>query len=242
MADSVSGSPRWSWRLAVAGAALFFLGPLAAHFGIVPAMAGFLIFDLGGLLALIGLIVGIVGLIRHSDAGRHLAARGAIVGAVVTGCFLWIASSAGNLPRINDITTDTEHPPQFVAAAKLPANANRDMAYPGPSFAAQQKAGYPELKPLQLSVPPAEAFGRVEAAAKQMPRWEILRTDPASHTLEGTSTTRLFRFHDDFVIEVRPDGDGSLVEMRSKSRDGKGDIGANAARIEAFFGKLQSAS
>ena len=44
---------------------------------------------------------------------------------------------------------------------------------------------------------------------------------------------------DDFVIEVRPNGTGSIVQMRSKSRQGKGDVGANAARIKALFAKLR---
>ncbi len=57
--------------------------------------------------------------------------------------------------------------------------------------------------------------------------------------IEGVDTSWLFRFKDDFVIEVRPDGaDGSLVHMRSKSRDGKGDVGANAKRIRAFFARV----
>ena len=68
---------------------------------------------------------------------------------------------------------------------------------------------------------------------------EITRSDPAAHALEGISTTRLFRFHDDFVVEVRADDGGSVVQMRSKSRDGKGDIGANAARIKALFAQLR---
>jgi uncharacterized protein (DUF1499 family) len=49
----------------------------------------------------------------------------------------------------------------------------------------------------------------------------------------------LFHFKDDFVIEVRPsDGGGSRIEMRSKSRDGISDFGANARRIRAFFAML----
>ena len=54
------------------------------------------------------------------------------------------------------------------------------------------------------------------------------------------ATTRLFGFHDDIAIRIRPDGaQGSRVDVRSKSRDGKGDIGANAARIRAFVGELE---
>jgi uncharacterized protein (DUF1499 family) len=143
------------------------------------------------------------------------------------------------VPPINDITTDMSSPPQFVKAGTLSANQGRDMKYPGNSFADQQRAGYPDLAPLQLNVPPAEAFKRVEAAAKQMPAWEITRVDAAAYALEGTATTRLFRFQDDFVVEVRPQASGSVVQMRSKSRDGKGDVGANAARIRAFFANLR---
>ena len=113
------------------------------------------------------------------------------------------------------------------------------MAYPGPSFAEQQRAGYPELAPLPMAGSPDDVFKRVEAAARQMPTWQITRRDPAAHALEGVDTTALFQFQDDFVIEVRPQGSGSVVQMRSKSRDGKGDIGANAARINAFFAKLK---
>jgi uncharacterized protein (DUF1499 family) len=50
--------------------------------------------------------------------------------------------------------------------------------------------------------------------------------------------TRIFRFVDDIVVRVRPSNGGSIVDVRSKSRDGRGDMGANAARIRAFRDKL----
>ena len=43
--------------------------------------------------------------------------------------------------------------------------------------------------------------------------------------------TRLFRFVDDVAIRVRPRGAGSVVDLRSNSRVGGGDLGANAERI-----------
>jgi len=39
---------------------------------------------------------------------------------------------------------------------------------------------------------------------------------------------------DDISVRVRESGGGAVVDIRSKSRDGKGDMGANAARIRAF--------
>jgi uncharacterized protein (DUF1499 family) len=234
MADATSGAARWASLLATAGVAALVVGPLLAHFRILPAIGGFVMFDLGGLMGLMALVLGIVAAVRGAGVGRGL-----LLGGAVTVVFVAIAAPSGKYPPINDITTDTTNPPQFAKAATLDANQGRDMKYPGASFAAQQGAGYPDLAPLRLPVPPDQAFQRVEAAAKQMPNWEILRTDATAHTLEGVATSSLFRFKDDFVVEVRPQDGGSVVEMRSKSRDGKGDIGANAARIKAFFAKLQ---
>jgi uncharacterized protein (DUF1499 family) len=226
----MSGTARWA---ALGGFVAFLAGPGLAHVGAVRAMIGFLIFDLGGLLGLVALVVGLAAALRGRGAGVGLA-----LGAALTAAFLTIAARGAKFPPINDITTDTANPPRFVAAQSLPANHGRDMSYPGAAFAAQQRRGYRSLKPLPLALPPDQAFARVEAAARQMPRWRITRVDAAAHALEGVATSRLFRFRDDFVIEVRPQDAGSAVEMRSKSRDGKGDIGANAKRIEAFFAKL----
>ncbi len=49
--------------------------------------------------------------------------------------------------------------------------------------------------------------------------------------IEATDTSRMFRFVDDIAVRIRPDGTGSRVDVRSKSREGKGDLGVNAARI-----------
>ena len=224
----------WATRLGVAAVVAFVVGPVLAHLGILPALGGFAVFGLGGLLGIVATVVGIIGAVRGGGVGLGL-----VCGALVAVVFLAVASRGGKVPRINDITTDTTNPPQFVAAGSLPRNQGRDMAYPGPSFAEQQRAGYPDLAPLSVAGSPDDVYTRVEAAARQMPTWQITRNDPAAHALEGVDTTALFQFQDDFVIEVRPQGSGSVVQMRSKSRDGKGDIGANAARINAFFAKLK---
>lgn len=224
----------WPTRLGIAAVVAFVVGPLLAHLGALPALGGFGLFALGGLLGIVATVVGIIGALRGGGAGVGL-----VCGALVTVVFLISAAGGGKVPRINDITTDTTNPPQFVAAGSIPANQGRDLTYPGPSFAEQQRAGYPDLAPLQLAASPDEAYKRVEAAAQQMPRWRLTRNDAAAHAIEGVDTTWLFQFKDDFVIEVRPQDGGSVVQMRSKSRDGKGDIGANAARIKAFFAQLK---
>jgi uncharacterized protein (DUF1499 family) len=224
----------------VAGAAgaLAVGGPLLANLGLLAPLSAFGMFALGGLLGLIGLLLGALGLraTRDRRPGRPrawfaVAAGGAIVAALLSG-----ALAGRDLPRINDITTHPEDPPVFEAAAREDANHGRDLAYP-PEFAAQQRAGYPDLAPIRLATPPAEAFERVRDAAESL-GWEIVAVDPERGLLEARSISRLFRFVDDVVVRVRPADGGSVVDVRSKSRDGRGDLGANAARIRAFAAAL----
>jgi len=146
-------------------------------------------------------------------------------------CFLACA------PRINDVTTTPDAPPSFRAAARLPANRGRDMAYP-PGNAARQFEGYPDLKPAARSGPPAGAYTAALAAARRMPRWNVIAEDAEAFVIEAVATTGLLRFKDDVVIEVRPQGSGSAVHVRSKSRLGRSDLGANAARIRAYLAEL----
>ena len=132
-------------------------------------------------------------------------------------------------------------PPALTFAATLPENRGRDLSYP-PAFAAVQQQCCADLQSVQLPVPPAEALERARQIAESQPSWRVTHTDAAAGTVEAIATTRLFHFQDDIAVRVRPGTEGgSLVDMRSKSRVGKGDMGANAARIRQFMVALRTA-
>lgn len=211
------------------------VGPFVAHFGLVPPLGGFAMFALGGLASLIVGLVSIVQLAR----GRGVTVGG-MLGILAGIAFVGIASAGRGAPRINDFTTDTADPPTFEQAKTLPQNQGRDLSYPR-DFAAIQQECCADLQPAKLAVSPAEAYERALKTARAMPAWTVTRADPAGPAIEAVATSKVFRFQDDVVIRVRPDGGGSRVDMRSKSRDGKGDIGANTARIRAFMAALESA-
>ena len=215
------------------------VGPLFAHFEIVRPMVGFAVLLVGLLDALIAMVCGAIAFFRGGAESRGTALGGIIPSLLVLAAVAFSASRGAG-PRINDITTDTQNPPEFVQAARLEENRERDMTYPGESFASQQRDGYPDLAPLRLSQSPEEAFAKAYEAAKQVDSWEITHADPGTRIIEGIDTTWLFRFADDFIIQIRPadEGGGSIVQMRSKSRDGKSDMGANAARIKGFFAAI----
>ena len=77
------------------------------------------------------------------------------------------------------------------------------MAYP-PANAPIQRLAYPDLAPLPLSETPEACFAKAATAAKAMPRWKVVSEDPDARRLEAVAVTRLLRWRDDVVIEVRP--------------------------------------
>jgi uncharacterized protein (DUF1499 family) len=68
--------------------------------------------------------------------------------------------------------------------------------------------------------------------------WEIVAADSTSGRIEATATTRWFGFKDDVVVRIRAEADGSRVDVRSVSRVGRSDVGANAARIADYQRRL----
>ena len=165
--------------------------------------------------------------------GRRNAVTGMLLGALPLAIAAFAVGPAGDVPRINDITTDPDDPPVFRAAQEIEANRGRELGYPGEEFARAQRAGYPDLAPLRVAGAPDAVLERCVAAAEDL-GWTITTLDPAAGGFEAFEVTRVFRFVDDIAVRVRPDGADSVVDVRSKSRDGQGDIGANAARIRAF--------
>lgn len=144
---------------------------------------------------------------------------------------------AALLYPINDITTTPETPPAYVEIAKLEANKDRDMNYPDSHREIQRKL-YPDLAPSRSRLSPEKLFKRVLPLAQQA-GWKVVFVDEANFRLEATATTPLLKFSDDIVLEVRPEGDGSSFHMRSKSRLGRSDLGANYKRIKAFLDLVQ---
>jgi len=150
-----------------------------------------------------------------------------------------VATSRG-APPIHDITTDTANPPAFVAiTSDLRGPGSNPVAY-DPAVIPKQQAAYPLVRPVVLALPTDAAFARAEAAARTM-GWEIVATDATALRIEATDTSRWWGFKDDVVIRLIPEGDGTRVDVRSKSRVGVGDLGANAKRVTRYLETLARA-
>lgn len=230
-----------SMALGCAGLAAFSAGPVLAQLEWASAFIAFRIMGLSLLFGLLALAFGAVGLWQtrgvdgRSGGGRVIA--GSLLGLIPLSFAAAAAVYSGNAPLINDITTDTLNPPRFIAAATDDANTGRNLDYPGEEFAAQQRSGYPDLEPIRVPGPPSAIFNRSITAAEDL-GWKLTVRDAAAGRFEAIATTRIFHFVDDIVVRIRRDGTDSIVDVRSKSRDGRGDMGANAARIRRFRDEL----
>ncbi|MBI2295319.1 MAG: DUF1499 domain-containing protein [Betaproteobacteria bacterium] len=189
-----------------------------------------------GVAAFAGLVLAAI---RRAGLEAAVGAAGLAIALALVVPVWNLQRAASQLPSIHDITTDTENPPPFVGLLALRQKVPNGAAYGGPKLAAQQRAGYPDIGPALLKAAPAQAFDRALAVAKDM-GWEIAATDPAQGRIEATATTFWFGFKDDIVIRIAPTASGSRIDIRSMSRVGHSDIGANAKRIRAFLTAVQA--
>lgn len=209
-------------------------GP-ATRFGLWDFRTGFSALRWGAYAGLAAAAIAVVLLIvRPKPGGVIPLVLGLVLG--LGAAFVpwrWM-QQARRVPAIHDITTDLDRPPQFVAVLPLRAGAPNPATYGGAEVAEAQRRSYPEIKPLLLTVPVAAAYSRALAAARGM-GWELVDSDSTGGRIEATATTPWFGFKDDVVVRVRPEGTGSRIDVRSVSRVGKSDVGANAQRIRAYL-------
>jgi uncharacterized protein (DUF1499 family) len=152
-----------------------------------------------------------------------------LIGALTWSVPFQLQRQASGMPPINDITTDTANPPAFMTVK---------LDYPGEQFARQQRAAYPDIQPIVVAVPPVQALEKALRAAEAMD-WEVVGSDARAGTIEAVDTTRWFGFKDDIAIRVRAEGSGSRIDIRSKSRVGRGDMGTNARRVRAYAERVK---
>jgi hypothetical protein len=100
---------------------------------------------------------------------------------------------------------------------------------------------FPELRSPRFDLPAAQLFTTVQDAVTNL-GWQIDKADPAQDQLQAVVTSRLWRFQDDVVVQVRsrPNG-GSTLDARSVSRVGEGDLGTNSRHLIDLLQAIQAA-
>jgi uncharacterized protein (DUF1499 family) len=227
------------------GAALSYVGLTAGYrfgamdFGQVFSYLQPLTFGLLGTGA-VALVLGVLGMFTGRGAVALFSVIGAVAALGAASGPMMMKSQGEKVPAIHDITTDTKYPPQFVAVRDIrieeesPNGADYDTEQ-----TELQLEGYPDLKTATFDKPYEDVY---QAALKTVEGMgmEVVGTEENAGRIEATATTFWWGFKDDMVVRVNPFTTPVEVDVRSKSRVGRSDLGANAKRIETFLKKLEA--
>ena len=158
-----------------------------------------------------------------------------------------VKAKAGKLPAIHDISTDTQDVPSFGSAIiDARGDKSNSLDYVGKTdprskklLSVAQVDAYENVRTLILSQSPDVVHDKAVGVLENL-GLKIVTNLAKDGIIEATYSSFWFGFEDDMVVRIRAgQGGGSVVDARSVSRVGMSDIGANAARIEAFNKALQ---
>lgn len=250
----------WAHRLALVFAVLlpiwFMVAALGSKFGLWSWQTGLgtLSRDIGMKLIFatlgLGIIAALVTAFVKPRKGWWIVILALIVPLGLMAKGASVKKTAESLPFIHDITTDTQNPPTFsdvIKAERAKVEGVNTLDYIGKKARTKdgeklvsvlQVKAYPAVRTLVLSEQPDVVFGEALAAVKSL-GWEIAVSDPDKGRIDATDTTFWYGFKDDVTVRIKAgEGGETLVDVRSVSRVGGSDLGANAARVEKLLSRL----
>lgn len=232
----------------------FLVAALGTKFGLIEWRVGFgtMTFRLGpqlmmgvGGLALIGLLLA---LLTPPRRGVWLSLLALAIPAAGIGYGMYVRSQAQGIPPIHDITTDMMDPPAFSesvvqARAAVPGVNSLDLSEKrtgdGRAFTELQQEAYGDLNSIPTGLTPGRAFDEALALVREQRGWRLGHTDRDAGVIEASYESFWYGFVDDIAVRIRPDGSGARIDMRSVSRVGRSDLGANAARMRPYLEELR---
>ena len=204
---------------------------------IVPALATFAGSLLFAMVAIVLALGAFVVIWKDGINGAGYAFAALAIGGALLAYPAYLGIRAYRLPMINDVTTDPVDPPRFDVVARLRPRGT--VEYAGLYAAEQQRAAYPDIEPLRVSVSPQIAYEETMKVIVKR-KWRPLVDRPPQPgrrdgQIELVARTPIMGFRDDVAIRIRPDPEGARIDVRSASRYGRHDLGANASRIRSLL-------
>lgn len=242
----MSKQARWSRRVAVFAAQVVIVSVLLHRFDLLrtPVATNLLaIGTFGGLIALALAGIALVRIWREGLLGGGHATVGAVIGLALLAGPLWHLPGLLTLPKINDISTDFQSPPQFELISSLRAMDANPTVYPGLDFSEKQTEAYPDIRPMVLERSAEETFDLAYEAVVRLD-WKIVSERKpeggAPGRIEAVSNTLFMGYTDDIVVRVSARTGEAQIDVRSASRYGDHDFGANARRIRRLFTEVKA--
>ena len=246
--EPVSSLATWARNLAVFSVVAVLVSIAIVRFGFLevkPALAAFFGALACAVLSILTGFAAFVAIWQNGSRGMGRILLAFLIATVVLAYPAYLGLQYRKLPPIHDITTDPIDPPRFEALARLRSVDGANPAiYAGLYSAEQQRLAYPEIETLELEVPAQRAY-EVTLALVNKRKWRVVderapqpRRDGR---IEAIAQTPIMGFREDVSIRIKPDREGSRVDIRSSSRYFESDLGSNAARVSGLIDDINSA-
>lgn len=219
---------------------ILIIGALLHRSGHIDALSLYAVLTTGFIAAAIAVVAAVVSFVFiWSDGARGLsqALRGLFFGLLALAPAFAVSAAVLYYPRLTDISTDLEAPPRLAPSPR--------RTQPGGWLEPEvQRAAYPDIVPRRFPIGTAQLYAAVEQVIEAR-GWTIgdhiapaMNDDPAAIRLEAR--TLMLGFVDDMTIRIVPDPIGARMDIRSASRVGVHDLGANARRIRSFLDSVDA--
>jgi Protein of unknown function (DUF1499) len=242
--EPVAAAARWSRRLAVFAAAIALVAVALARMRAADPPAALTVFAAALVVAAIAVVLAAAAAVtiwRDGLKGAGQAAFGFFLAAALVAYPAYLAALAFVLPPINQVSTDPASPPPFMFSTKArKARAGFEPPPLGEETRAEQGAAYPDLETVKVEMDSSEAYRLALGVASDL-GWRIVDAEPpnlagdGSALIEATVRSLFFGLVSDIAIRIRPGATQTAIDVRSVSRLGKHDFGANAARVRRFI-------
>jgi uncharacterized protein (DUF1499 family) len=185
---------------------------------------------------------------RDGLRGAEQAAFGLVLAAALMSYPVYLAAVAFLLPPINDVSTDLKSPPPFLLSAKArEARAGAEPPPPSEETRAAQREAYPDVATVKVEMDSTGAYQLALNVASDL-GWRVVDSEPpnlggeGAALIEATDRSLFFGFISDIAIRIRPGAVETAIDLRSVSRVGRHDFGANARRLQRFIAAVNDAA
>jgi hypothetical protein len=237
---------KWALKIALFCAQLVIAALLLHRFGSysTPAMLAAVAIGLaGGMLAALLSVFAGIRIWRRGQTGAFSATTAFVLAGLMLAGPVVFAARAWGVQPLNDVTTDVQSPPGFVALAQRRTLVENSPQYRAAAFAGLQQTRYPDVKPITVHRGVMDSFVLAREIVQRQ-GWTIADEAPPSGSqriarIEAVARTQIIGFSDDLVIRLADAGrDTTRIDVRSASRYGRHDFGRNAERVLALLKEL----
>lgn len=236
----------WSRRVALFSAQVVIVSLVLHRFDLLGSRVATNLFAAGAFGALLAFALAIIAGVRiwrSGLLGGGQAVAGTLISLLLLAGPLWYLPALLAKPKINDITTNFRSPPAFEQIAALRDKDANPVSYPGTYVAEQQIRAYPDIRPMILERSPDATFDLVQEAVARLD-WQIVSErkpgEKGSGQIEAVTKTLVMGYRDDVSIRVSGRAGETRIDVRSASRYGEHDFGANAKRIRRLFSEVRA--